>query len=184
MSRVGKLLIAHPNLPRDNPWSKRVIYVFADNANEGTQGIIMNHPTRYTVNDFIAGRGFDLPLTKEKIRIGGPVNNKALFVLHTSEWYSSSTIVIDNSFSISSDDFMIEKLAMDNQPFFWRMCLGMCAWAPGQLDSELAGEFPYRAENSWLIADADYSIMFDYDAEKQWESALELSKKQSVNSWL
>lgn len=182
MSRQGKLLIAHPNLPSNSPWSQRVIYLFADGA-EGTQGLVINHPTRYTVNDFISGRGFDLPLTKERIRVGGPVNGKSLFVLHTSEWYSESTFVVDKNFSISSDNFMIEKLSLGNQPDLWRMCLGMCAWAPGQLDAELSGEFPYKTENSWLIADADHSVLFEYDGEKQWNQALELSTKQSVNSW-
>lgn len=183
-SKVGKLLIAHPNLSKNNPWFQRVIYIFADSEKNGTQGLIINHSTRYNVTDFIAGRGWDMPLTREHVRVGGPVNPKIIFMLHTNEWYSSSTMQVKNNIAVSCDDFMLQKLSFGDQPDAWRMTVGMCAWAPGQLEMELSGKPPYRPENSWLTADVDHSILFEYDGERQWKKSLDLSSKQTVNSWI
>lgn len=181
--RVGKLLIANPILPRTSPWSKRVIYIFADDEIQGTRGLIVNHPTRYSITEFVAGRGWDMPLSREFIRVGGPVNSKVLFMLHTNEWHSSSTAQVGNSLAISCDEFMLEKMGFGDQPNLWRMALGMCSWAPGQLDMEINGDPPYNRSNSWLVADADTNILFEYDSEKQWKEALELSSKQTIDSW-
>jgi putative transcriptional regulator len=184
MSRVGQLLIAHPNLPKNNPWHKRVIYVFSDDHKTGTQGIIINHPTKYSVTNFITGKGFhDMPLSPESMRIGGPVNPKVIFMLHTDEWYSSSTHQVSNQLAISCDDFMLHKMSVQDQPSLWRMFAGMCSWAPGQLDMELRGQPPYRPENSWLTATANYNIIFEYDGERQWDKCFALASKQTIDSW-
>jgi putative AlgH/UPF0301 family transcriptional regulator len=57
----------------------------------------------------------------------------------------------------------------------------MCAWQPGQLDRELKGLPPFKAENSWLIADPNDTIVYDYDGDTQWEKALTYSRQQMIN---
>ena len=44
-SRVGKLLIAHPNLPSDNWFNRTVIYVYNESPQQGTLGVTLNVPT-------------------------------------------------------------------------------------------------------------------------------------------
>jgi len=182
MSRQGQLLIAHPKLPQNNPFYKTVIYIFEDDA-VGTQGIILNKSTKYSVNNFIQSQGFEMGLSPENMRFGGPVSSKMVFMLHTDDWESASSYPVGKGLMLSCDDFMLEKLAMGYQPGLWRMMVGVCAWQPGQLDMELQGEKPYRPENSWLTADANDNILFLYDGEKQWEKAMSLSSKQMINSY-
>ena len=182
MSRQGKLLIAHPNLPHNNPFYKSVIYVFEDDK-VGTQGIILNKPSTLSVNRFFESNGYDLGLSPEMMRFGGPVSTKIVFMLHTDDWESASSAPVGKGLMLSCDDFMIEKMAMGYQPGLWRMAAGICAWQPGQLDMELNGQKPYRPENSWLTADANDTIIFAYDGEKQWEKALALSSKQTIDSY-
>jgi putative AlgH/UPF0301 family transcriptional regulator len=84
---------------------------------------------------------------------------------------------------LSSDDFMIQKL---NQqvPTYWRLFAGMSTWEPGQLTAELEGRFPFRPENSWLIADAPEGLLFTLDGDKQWQKALALCSNQMFASYI
>lgn len=182
MSRVGKLLVAHPNIPANSPFYKSVIFLYAENG-QGTMGLMINKPTRITVSNLASARGVEFPLTNDFIRAGGPVNDKALLMLHTDDWSSSNTVDISPGLRITSDDFMFEKLAQGHQPAYWRMMGGICAWAPGQLDMELSGREPYRPENSWLTCKANESILFTYDGERQWEKSVELSSRQMFNQY-
>lgn len=182
MSRTGSLLIAHPNLSVGTPFYRSVIYIYNDDES-GTLGLIVNKPTKFTFSQLAESKGYEYPLTRDFIRIGGPVNEKAMFILHTNDWRSTNTIKIAENISISSDDFMIEKIGVGSQPCFWRIMGGVCAWQPGQLDAELKGIPPFRPENSWLTARANDSILFEYDGERQWEKAVELSSQQMINSY-
>lgn len=182
-NRVGQLLIAHPNLPKENPFQRTVIYILNDNET-GTQGIILNKPTAYKVADFMTQRGYGFPSTDQRIRFGGPLSTKTVFMLHTDDFTSASSEIVGNGLMISCDDFMIEKMTQQQVfPHRWRMCVGICGWQPGQLDMELQGHPPYRPENSWLVAKANESIMFSCDGEQQWQKAMELSSRQMINSY-
>ena len=180
---IGKLLVSHPNLPKNNPFHNTVIYIFQHN-HQGSQGLIINKPSDFPVSQFVKSRGWHMELTKETMRYGGPINSKTVVMIHTDDWYSSNTEHIANGISVSCDDFMFEKIASGNAPGLWRMTVGLCAWQPGQLDLELSGKYPYRPENSWLTVDANKSIMFEHDGDKQWEKALNLSSRQLIDSYL
>lgn len=182
-NKVGKLLIAHPNLPRSTPFYKTVIYVVNDD-DAGTQGIILNKPSDYSVSEFVASKGIDIfPHTTEKMRFGGPLSTKIVFMLHTDDFESTSSSIAGRGLMISCDDFMIEKMSFGQLPYNWRMAVGMCGWQPGQLDLELKGKRPYKAETSWLTCDANENIMFNYDGEDQWVKAVEISSQQMINSY-
>lgn len=183
MSRQGKLLISHPNLPIQSPFYKSVIYIVNDNS-QGTQGLILNKPSEYRVNDFVAQRGvIHFPQTNEKMRFGGPLSTKMVFMLHTDDFESTSSSIAGRGLMISCDDFMIEKMSMGQLPYGWRMAVGICGWQPGQLDMELKGQRPYKAENSWLTAEANDGILFNYDGEEQWQRAMDLSSFQMINQF-
>jgi putative AlgH/UPF0301 family transcriptional regulator len=182
-SRVGKLLIAHPNLPKDNWFYKTVIYIYSDHPNAGTLGITLNVPTTLTVNSLSYSKGILYPNEVDRCYKGGPVSKEAVIMLHTDEWCSRNTIPAGNGYRLSSDSQMFERLALGDYPAYWRMFMGLSAWAPGQLDLELTGQFPYKAESSWLLADATDYNMFNVDQTEQWEAAVELSSQQMINQF-
>lgn len=183
MSCKNKLLIAHPNLPRHSIFYKSVIYVYEDNSRNGTVGVILNKDSEYTVQYLSESKGYFYGNPNHILKLGGPVSEKTILMLHSDEWYSSNTMQVGNGYAVSSDDLMIEKLSMGNEPARWRMYLGMSAWAPGQLEMEIKAQFPYQKENSWLTCNADETIMFEYDGETQWEKAVELSSQQMIDSY-
>ena len=182
MNRAGTLLIAHPNLPANNPFSQAVIYLTMDN-DKGVHGVVLNKPSQFKVFNIVAEYGFEASHLTGNVHAGGPVFKNKLSILHSSEWTTTSSVRITKDVCISSDTFMIEKLSSTWNPIEWRMFAGMCAWQPGQLELELSGKHPYRPENSWLTANASSNILFNYDGEKQWEKALQLSSQQMINQF-
>jgi putative transcriptional regulator len=182
MSKVGTVLVAHPNLPANDSFYKSVVYIYADNE-QGSMGLILNKPTRYSVAELANSYGIEFPYSRDYVRFGGPLNDKALIMIHTSDWRSTNTTHISKGVCLSSDDFMLEKLSIGYRPVYWRLTSGVCGWAPAQLDMELTGKFPYDKKNSWLTCDANDDIMFGYDGEEQWEHAVKLCGKQMIDSY-
>ena len=171
----GKLLVAHPSVA--DWFARTVIFVYQDDTNQGTMGLVLNKPTRIKVSDIIIEKGYNYAGT-EHVYKGGPVNENAVFLLHEDNWYASNTFQIGNSgLAITSDAVMMEKLSMGNYPLGWRMCTGCAGWHPGQLQQEM------NSLHGWLTCDANSSIVFDQDGERQWNKALQLCANQTIDSY-
>lgn len=179
MSRVGKLLIANPSFPLGSPFAKSVIYIYQDDPVAGTVGVILNNPLT-TISEFCGTNGIMFPDTEPKLHTGGPVDPTALLILHTDDWSSKNTGYAGKQLCISSDTIMFHKIATGNEPVYWRAFFGISAWKPKQLDAELEGEFPY-VKNTWLIAESNEDVIFNYDGEDQWVRALDLCSQQTIN---
>lgn len=175
MSYVGKILVSSPHTPVQSPFYKSVVYIAYQNK-DGIQGLILNKPTSFSVADFLYRRGYQYPTGKDKMHFGGPVSSDSVFLFHTNEWESSSTIDAGNGYAISCDDFMLEKLGMGFVPVYFRLTVGLASWYPKQLDAELDRKI-------WLTADVNDDILFNYDGEKQWTKALELCGQQIIDSY-
>jgi len=182
-TRVGKLLIANPMMDETNPFSKSVIYIYQDSKTNGSVGVILNKPTRTKVQHLCLDQGVGFPYSRPVVYNGGPVNASAMVLLHSDEWQSSNTAFAGRNYAVTSDQVMLHKLAQDDAPVYWRLCMGISAWAPGQLDMEIAGQFPYNVANQWLTATANDDIMFNYDGEKQWRKALEICSQEVINQF-
>jgi len=178
MSRIGQLLIAHPNLPKNNWFHQTVIYIYEDNNRIGTLGLCLNVPTTASVKALMNSKGILHPEGISQVYKGGPVNESAIILLHSDEWASANTTPAGPSYSLSSDDHMMQRLAEGDQPAYWRLFVGLCGWTAGQLDMEMRGTFPYSPENSWLTCTANDEILFQPDPIKQYETALEMSSNQ------
>lgn len=182
MVAPGDLLIAHPQLPKENPFYNSVVLVY-DHSEAGVGGVILNKPLSMRISTLMHHKGVGYGDHKPKLRYGGPINTNSIIMLHTNEWTSNNTIPIDNRYSISSDAFMFEKLAMD-EPIYWRMFTGFSGWHTRQLEMEMRGEFPYTKENSWLTAKANDALMFELDEDAQYEKALTESATQMFEKFI
>jgi len=182
-NRVGKLLIAHPNLPSTDWFYRAVIYIYADREDEGTLGICLNTRSKTSVQKLCNDKGIIYPESHSAIYTGGPVSPNSVTMLHTDEWHSTNSTKAGPSYILSSDMQMFERLSLGDQPAYWRMFSGLCAWKPGQLDAELSAKFPYKPENSWLTATANDDIMFRYEGEAQWTTALALCSQEILDTY-
>lgn len=170
----GKLLVAHPM--QTGFFSRAVILIYQDDPKAGTAGLVLNMPTKIRVGDIIADRGMAYGGT-EYVYKGGPVSESAVIMLHEDGWYSSNTLYVKRGLSITSDDIMMEKLSMGNSPLAWRMCMGISGWHPGQLQNEI------DRQHGWLTCEADASIVFAKDGERQWNQALQMCANQTIDSY-
>lgn len=183
MKYLGNILVAHPLFPSESPFSKSVIYIYQDDSVNGTTGVIINKPTRTTVSMLCENNGVMFGDTTPLMHSGGPVNQSALIVLHSDEWNSSNTAAAGSNLRISSDNHMFMKMSQGNVPAYWRAFFGYASWAPGQLESEVKGKYPYD-QQMWLTAKANDSILFDYSGDRQWNKALELCSQQMIDSYI
>jgi putative transcriptional regulator len=169
---VGNLLIAPPAV-KGNFWYKTVIMI-TENHKDGSVGLVLNKRSQMSVKDFGEQLGYHLELPGF-VYLGGPVNVKSLSFLHSPEWFCKNTLQINQHYSISSADDILPRLAMGDCPDRWRLFLGMCGWADGQLAGEIKGDAPWPKDSSWCLATGDQDIVFGNDNKDQWCTALDRS---------
>ncbi len=170
MIKAGQLLIAHPNMPKRSLFAGSVILI-TENSSRGTTGLIVNKTSGHKADVLLKDQAALEP--NIEVYTGGPVNPGALIMLHSDEWYGSNTMQIPGGFAITSDMVMVQKLADGNTPDFWRLCVGMSGWMPGQLENEIRDE-------TWLTCEPEPSIIFEYTGRAQWRKALDLCATQAV----
>lgn len=174
MNRVGKFLIATPKI-NTGFFQHSVVFIYEDSLN-GTAGLVVNKPSTFDFADLAMERNIEYPRHNTMIHTGGPVNPRAVTVMHTDEWFSQNTLHTATGLDISSDEVMIHKIAEGNAPDGYRAVSGVSIWAPGQLDHEISHQH-------WLLMDLPHSIVFDIDGVKQWETCVERYGQQFVAQW-
>lgn len=178
---VGNLLIAPPSV-KGNFFQKTVV-LLTEHHNTGSIGLVLNKPSQMTLKEFAKQNGviMDMP---GYVHIGGPVNVKALTMLHSNDWHCNNTLKINDQFSISSSHEILTKIAMGHIPKSWRIFVGLCGWSKGQLQSELEGVAPYDKNLSWLTATSNDEIVFEHDGQEQWTESIELSGSEFAQKLL
>ena len=175
MNLKGKILVAHPSL-EDRVFSESVIYLYQHDKS-GSIGIVLNKPTTYLFASIMQRKHFDYE-SKRVVYNGGPVSEHALVMLHSDDWYSSNTMPLSPGIAISSDEFMLQKIAMGNEPRSWRVFSGMAAWGPGQLEQEIS------RPQGWLVAEVpNAEKLFSSKGETQWIEAIDLCSQQTINNF-
>ena len=125
----GVLVVARPGIP-DPRFQQAVILLLAHDE-RGTLGLVLNRPTGTTLPD--------APGTRHRMYLGGPVAPDRVVVLSRSEVPAGPHLtVIDGVWSSSDQGVIDAALKANADPEVLRVFRGHAAWAPGQLDAELA----------------------------------------------
>lgn len=171
MNIPGTLLIAPPHV-QHQLWGSATVLV-TDVNQSGTTGLIINRESRMTLAEFGERLGYDLDHVPGMLHIGGADRQTSFCMLHSNEWSSKNTFKVNNHFSISSDDDVLKRFEVGDEPEKWRMFLGMCTWTPGQLDNEVNGLGSPKSNINWCISSCDSDLVFETDLEDIWDTALE-----------
>jgi putative transcriptional regulator len=135
---------------------------------QGAMGLIVNKvlPT-VTFQELLEQMEIEISTLEAKIPIhyGGPVDVGRGFVLHSSDYTSESTVLIDNSFSMTATLDILRAIALKQGPREILLALGYVGWGSGQLEHEIQ-------ENGWLTIDASPEIIFGSDLDNKWRQAL------------
>ena len=98
---------------------------------------------------------------------GGPVDPKEIFILHSSDYKSKSTIKYAN-LSISQDYEILFDIAKNKGPKKSLVILGYSGWGQGQLEGEME-------RDHWILSDIDLDITFDEETKVKWNKAIKKS---------
>jgi putative transcriptional regulator len=171
MNLPGTLLIAPPSV-RHQLFNSTSILITEINP-IGTTGVIVNKESRMTISEFGERLGFDFEHIPGMLHIGGADRQTSFSILHSPEWSSLNTFRVNNHFSVSSDNDVLKRFEVGDEPKYWRMFLGMCVWNPGELDNELNGLGSPRSNINWCTSTCDPELIFETDLEDIWDASLE-----------
>lgn len=170
----GQLLIAMPAMT-DKRFARSVIYMCLHNA-DGAMGLIINQRAANVsfahllkelgvVNE---GAEDEIParVLDTNVLIGGPVETRNGFVLHSSDYLNKgSTLEIDSTVRLTNTVDVLKAIARGKGPDQALVALGYAGWAPGQLEDEIQA-------NGWLSCPADTELVFDANLELKYDRAL------------
>jgi len=173
---VGSYLIARPSVGQ-NIFSRSVVYICSKNT-VGTTGFILNHLTEFTANDLARAAGLAETGAGSQLRLyrGGPININTVYLLHTTDYNSPQTEVTGGFFDYTSDRNTIETLLSGVSPRISRLLLGLAAWAPGQLEKEIA-------DRRWINCDLSVDIAFGIDSDRLYDRCIEAAAEQVFTRW-
>ena len=182
MVEAGDLLIAPPTMP--DLRFRRSVMLLTHHSSEGSMALCLNRPTNIDLEQICQEIGVE-NLLNHTVYWGGPVSPSSIWLLHSSEWVSDNTHVIDDHWAVSSNEEMFRSISQGDFPKRFRFLHGFSTWAPEQLNCELKGDHPWDPKNSWLtVSKPDPDILFETAEDCLWEAATELSGQQAVSSWL
>jgi putative transcriptional regulator len=173
--RSGSLLIAHP-VHADREKSKHVVYI-TESTGASTMGLVLNNLSTIDLKDAFERKGIEWYGDRE-LYTGGEYNPNALVMLHSDEWYSANTMQVDTSLAVSSDNLMVEKMAMGNTPDWYKLFVGCKGWEPLELQQELKGKRP-----KWLLhAYPSLDLITNAD-NRMWDLAIKECSQDLFNDY-
>lgn len=154
-----------------DPNFSRAVVLMIEHSDEGSFGLIINHPSTLAVGDLleqleINWRGSD----EAVVWSGGPVTPETGWVLHEpmtempEPEADGPTVEIAPGIALSTSQDMLRGIA-GAPPERVRFLLGYSGWGPGQLAAEMV-------HGSWLHADASPELVFDTPPDEMWEIAI------------
>lgn len=145
LSLAGSLLIAHPGLLDPN-FRKTVLFISANDPEEGSFGLVLNRPAGHTVADILPERDLG-PLSRVPVFMGGPVSRDQL-VFAAFRWQAAAR-KMECRHHIGVDE--AEKVLGDQQAAV-RAFVGYAGWSKGQLEGELA-------QHAWMTKNPDENVL-------------------------
>lgn len=164
---TGKCLISSPYLD-DEHFMRSVIYI-CSHTKDGAMGFVINKK----LQEFsFADLTVQLPISNinpnQEIYLhqGGPLEKIRGFVIHSTDYVKSDTIIIDKQIAISSSLDIITDIAFGIGPKDNIIALGYSSWSAKQLEQEIIN-------NNWFIADPEPELVFRTKDEDKWQKALQ-----------
>ena len=153
----------------DDRFEKTVITML-ENDKDGAWGLVINKPIGILPIALLIDPSLNTSKEREElykinVRVfwGGPVETKKIFVLHSNEYQSDSTINY-GSISISQDYDVLFDIAKKKGPDKSLVILGYSGWGEGQLEGEME-------RDHWILSDTDFNTIFDKDSSEKWKKA-------------
>ena len=162
--KTGSLLVSQPFLT-DSYFTRSVILICEHNKN-GSLGFQVNKFLKLYLNDVSE----DI-FIKEKIYLGGPINNKEIYFIHRDDNLEKDNTTINKDIFFGKNIKKLTNLIYNNKIDFkdYKFFLGYSGWSSGQLEEEIK-------DNSWIvISEFDSGIIFSNNHKNIWKNILKKS---------
>lgn len=165
-SLAGQLLVATPELT-DPRFIRTVVYMVHHDAS-GAMGLIVNRPFKEVPLALLLERlGGDNRGVRGAIRLhyGGPVEPERAFMLHSTDYATEGTQVIENGIALTGQPEILRAIGTGTGPRQRLFALGYAGWAPGQLEGEIR-------TGAWVTVPAEAGLVFDDKYDTKWDRAM------------
>ena len=107
-------------------------------------------------------------LLAQQVHLGGPVETKRGFVLHSRDYFNAdASIEIVDGICLTATVDILKSMARGVGPRKSLLALGYAGWTSGQIEREIQS-------NSWLHVDANAEIVFETSVGDRYDEALGL----------
>lgn len=158
---VGQFLLAMPGI--GDPRFERAVIAICAHDEQGAMGVgIGDEVEGLSLHDLL--RQFELRtdlVPDRPVHLGGPVEPRRGFVLHSNDWGGQDTINVAGRWSLSGTIDVLRAISEGTGPEQFLVALGFAGWEGGQLDGELSG-------HGWFHTPADPSLIYDVRAADRW----------------
>lgn len=162
---TGQFLLAVPGM--SDPRFERAVIAMCAHDQNGALGIGLGMVvpglglhTLLRQFDIEPGAAADAP-----VHLGGPVEPRRGFVIHSTEWSGQDTIEVAGRWGLTGTVDILRAIADGSGPARWVVALGYAGWSEGQLEGELT-------RPGWLTATVPDELLFDAPAGERWSRAM------------
>lgn len=158
-SITGRLLVATPSLIDPNFY--RTVVLMIEHDDEGALGVVLNRPLDIPVSDYLEDWE-SLVAYPSVVFMGGPVQQEVALAV------AQGPRDRDDLSALIIHDIQLIDLDLDPADSGFervRVFSGYAAWAPGQLDDEIA-------DQAWWVFDSTDEDPFVSDAQNLWSDVL------------
>ncbi len=158
-------------------FGKSVVYIFSHSKNS-TLGFTLNKPLnsneilKLKQNTVLKALPNNVP-----IYLGGPVNQNAITVIHSSEYKTEGTLNKGGSLSLTENTKIIEDIATNQGPKYYLIVKGCSTWVAGQLENEIK-------EDSWIVSEFSSSYITENHKEVWYKFYNKHSLPYSTSSFV
>jgi putative transcriptional regulator len=185
-SLAGQLLIAQPRNIQGH-FQKSAI-ILAQHGPGGAWGVVVNKEApNVSIKNVMSAAGIDypdrlmlIPGKNGPIYMGGPVEQTRVHVVHTMDWFASSTIQITDRLGITGEMSVLAAISQEEGPELYRIGVGLAAWSAGQLDGEQSGILPWTQDHQWLTTKATEDLVLTGSGDEQWQRCIEACVSNKV----
>ncbi len=157
----GKLLLDGGSL--GGSCFHRSVVLVCEHTPEGALGLVLTQPGTLALEDSLPG---EVPPAFQGVRLfeGGPVQPTALSYLYNNPGHLLGNVLPQLTIGHQIEELQ-ELMNSGNAHLRLKVFSGYAGWSPGQLDNEMR-------QNSWLIAPADLSLVFEVPPQDLWKKLL------------
>jgi putative transcriptional regulator len=179
---TGWLLASHPK--RQDPITRRSVILILDQDDSGTIGLQINKPFVNDVSFETVMKNVGLTTdNNQPLYSGGPDATNRIHIIHSLDWYTSSTVQISDELGVSNDVSVLTAISRNEGPDYFRATAGYTRWKPGYLEGEMTGAEPWDISHTWSYTPASLDLVMANDDVDQWHSVISQSTKLQISSW-